>query len=749
MVCKIGDKWRRKEGFLIGLMLFSMLLFINNTSGYVFSGNTTLTNTILYAPNLDSNISIGAYGWVFHGGIIDTDFIYIKNLSSSNSLEVSHDEFITFNFTEPNQNYLSTKAPYYSFSDNFSKIINNGFANGLNSVAGFSVRSCDNLADIRVVRTGIPSRTLYNGLNWSCNNDTVFLEGLTGSTINLNHGNNYFYLDYNQSFVTLNKCANNTLFPVLAFGVYDEETKLPINNSEIKGNIDYWISGNQNLGNRTLYLDLKTSDIPLITGNEAYHAPSSAHTHISTIATDFRVLTTGIISAYKGISLSSDVTNVTIYKCQCGVCNSGDIIAQKTANTGYYANFTQGDYSEYLKVGTHYCLIAHTRFNYLARSAATTTYTGDILSINNQYMTGGATSSFIKAESIIENPATICSSNSTLGLEANSYLQYTGGIAGYTQRWYLFNQSLSSSNMTTINLYNHNDTTGTKTASTTLYKDQYVIYPNVITTLQRYYPAEDLWRDIQMDKTDDFGRSYWHIRETDTNYRIKFNQLLTSLGQTQTLKFKCPIYADCNFDLTISGSLPNYTSMFKDIQYSIKPDALSLTALSNISLQFLTSSANSKIHDFAIWTSYGGSNYLQNSTSASGGAIDINFTTMNVSDPVKLRVYYQINSLDGEDYSKYLDYWIYPHHSDPSFFKAMVYAGANINSAWKYIIIAFVIIGILGLIVSMGTGNPTVLVLITLGILGIFTFFGWFDSTIMLLLIIPSLIIAFTLRRFE
>lgn len=134
----------------------------------------------------------------------------------------------------------------------------------------------------------------------------------------------------------------------------------------------------------------------------------------------------------------------------------------------------------------------------------------------------------------------VCISNATSQLYANIYVKYKA-TNGFTHRYYLYNYSLTNTTTKEISIYNYNRTTGVSILNVYA-RDfaSYNFYPNVVTTLQRYYPSEDLWRDVQMDLSGDFGLLTFNILERSTDYRLIFKDTSNHLlSTTTTLKFAC------------------------------------------------------------------------------------------------------------------------------------------------------------------------------------------------------------------
>lgn len=135
---------------------------------------------------------------------------------------------------------------------------------------------------------------------------------------------------------------------------------------------------------------------------------------------------------------------------------------------------------------------------------------------------------------------TVCISNFTSTLYADIYVKYTA-TGGFTHRYYLYNYTLTNSSMKTEYIYNFNTTTGISILNIIARAfDTYDFYSNIVVSLQRYYPSENLWRTVQMDKSGDFGLITFNILERSTDYRLIFKDTSNNiLSQTTSLKFAC------------------------------------------------------------------------------------------------------------------------------------------------------------------------------------------------------------------
>lgn len=146
----------------------------------------------------------------------------------------------------------------------------------------------------------------------------------------------------------------------------------------------------------------------------------------------------------------------------------------------------------------------------------------------------------------------VCVSPANATLNINAYLKYYTA-SGFTHRYYLINDSLTSSQMYEIKTYNFNTTADTSTARvTTRVKSSYDYYREVYAKLQRYYVGENVWRTVQMDKSDEYGLLTFDVIEKSVDYRILFYEATGYLlKQSEVMKFSCD-YGVCALTAVLS-----------------------------------------------------------------------------------------------------------------------------------------------------------------------------------------------------
>jgi len=277
-----------------------------------------------------------------------------------------------------------------------------------------------------------------------------------------------------------------------------------------------------------------------------------------------------------------------------------------------------------------------------------------------------------------------------------------------------------------------------------LYQNEFGLYPGVLSKLLRFYPGENTWRVVQMEKTDTLGQANWHIREEDTDYKLRFSYDAEILKETDLLYFDCPeLYEACTLKVSLLNDQITYDTPFDDIAYWTYPALNSLTALENETLSIHVISPNEKLEWFAIWLTYNGTDYKTNLTNPTGGWANITLELNNVTEPEELIVYYGLAHETKGGYRTYRTFYIYPHASNPSFYKSMVYLTGQYSTFWLMFLASIMLIALVGSFVQFGITSFSSLASIIVCILGVFTYFGWFPSGIFILFAVPTLYMAF------
>jgi len=134
---------------------------------------------------------------------------------------------------------------------------------------------------------------------------------------------------------------------------------------------------------------------------------------------------------------------------------------------------------------------------------------------------------------------TLCLWNENDTIYVDAYIKYTTSN-GFTHRYYLVNRSLSNDTLF-LSMYNLNRTAGVSDLKLTIRRQSdYSYYTNIVSKLQRRYPAEGVWRTVQMDESGDFGNVFYNIIEESVDYKLLFYDRSNNLLRTtEQMKFIC------------------------------------------------------------------------------------------------------------------------------------------------------------------------------------------------------------------
>lgn len=141
----------------------------------------------------------------------------------------------------------------------------------------------------------------------------------------------------------------------------------------------------------------------------------------------------------------------------------------------------------------------------------------------------------------------VCFANMLSDINYDLYAQYTPP-GSFTHRYYLFNQTYQNQTVF-ISVGNYQNKENVSRLNLVVRdQDRYEPVIGIVGKLQRFYVQEGIWRNIQMDKTADYGLLVYNVREADTDYRIVFTDEDNHIYKTtNSMKFSCS-YGVC--DLT-------------------------------------------------------------------------------------------------------------------------------------------------------------------------------------------------------
>jgi len=241
----------------------------------------------------------------------------------------------------------------------------------------------------------------------------------------------------------------------------------------------------------------------------------------------------------------------------------------------YNHTLTAGDVAEHYATGENYTpyVVApcnesgNVVVNILNEDYPTKYEVAELETYARYYIPGRQTLTYAGTQSGQTN-YTMCfltDNNSTM--YANVYFRHSVS-GGYTHKYYIINGSFSADSQQ-INLYNFNNTVTTSDVKLTLRDYQtYDLVPNIYATLQRFYVGDGIWRNVQMDLSDEYGFIFFHAREYDTDYRIVFRDANDCYIKSSSLnKFVCTAGV-CDITTNIGSCQANITADQLNINYT-------------------------------------------------------------------------------------------------------------------------------------------------------------------------------------
>lgn len=755
--------------------------------------NSTLGNTHIYIDGNyrvsgDKNISIDSIAWAddedlfigvnddgslsskFNGSIKDIR-IWNQSLTENqvgmvykNQWNLSEDNFMindslvfylsTYNGTDASVTY----SVNVSWPVNVSQFYESFILEGSSTNYYFSVLKDDNIANLS-------GDLVYNASVWTPTNEdntSNFLFSYNKLWPVVGFMNNSFYWDYNitgidgESLVSslngsqliysmvLGACTDSSNQSTLLFNVLHEDTLGAIEGANIWGTITYWNPDNPTAERNYSFGSINSTPGYIVSSSsDTYNFPSTSAT-LGDYETNFNVKSPSILTSYYGKGNVQDCAGVTVALYE-GSCSSGSLLISDVATAthpavfyDWFISWDMDNYTSPLTPGVDYC-IKFTQGGCNVWHHSGETYSGNILTVNTQQVGHDGS---MKLQNVVEDATRVCIAPTWGNFTIDAYLHHQGGDDGYIQRWYLEDEQATNESQSFF-MYNFDRTNTTKTLTMSLYQNEFGLYPGVLSQLLRFYPGENLWRVVQMEKTDTLGQANWHIREEDTDYKLKFYYDSEILKETDLLYFDCPdLYEACTLRVSLLRDQITYATPFDDIAYWTYPSMNSLTSLENETLSIHVISPSEKLEWFAIWLTYNGTDYKTNLTNSSGGWANITLELLNVTEPEQLIVYYGLAHETKGAYRTYRTFYIYPHASNPSFYKSMVYLTGKYSSFWLMFLASIMLIALVGSFVQFGITSFSSLASIIVCIMGVFTYFGWFPSGILILLAVPTLYMA-------
>jgi len=115
---------------------------------------------------------------------------------------------------------------------------------------------------------------------------------------------------------------------------------------------------------------------------------------------------------------------------------------------------------------------------------------------------------------------------------------------GFNERYYLDNTVLSGTTKQ-VYMYNFDYTTGISELNTIIKDQIYAPKQNVIVKLQRWYSSDGVWRTIQVDKTDEFGKAVFYVIQKEEDYKFIFEEEGVEIDRSESVKFVCETATEC------------------------------------------------------------------------------------------------------------------------------------------------------------------------------------------------------------
>ncbi len=174
----------------------------------------------------------------------------------------------------------------------------------------------------------------------------------------------------------------------------------------------------------------------------------------------------------------------------------------------------------------------------------------------------------------------ICISHN-ISYTTNAYFQHVGD--GIVKERYYLEGAILNSTIRYVNIYNFESAdvaNGLPSELKAIVKNNiYTPLANIIIKMQRFYPSENLWRTVQIDKSDEFGKGVFYVYQNDKDYKFLFESGGVLLDTTQSVKFICDSTTECEqtfiiYDITGAEA---FIGMYGDISYDTVNKLVTLT----------------------------------------------------------------------------------------------------------------------------------------------------------------------------
>ena len=382
---------------------------------------------------------------------------------------------------------------------------------------------------------------------------------------------------YNQEITNwlIGDCGTITNTTALTFNVYDEDTLSALNSSKLNGALTCWIY-NKSYEQNFTFSKTSSSDSLGSTKENVERTGDYGSNFKDSYTFDFWTTSTAIITAisFKTNGSCSGTFNLTLYHTTDWSILLNDSFALSGVDYGHrdyglnnYSDFIYPSASEKYRLvlsapNISSCYI-NTSYDFSQNDNSGLVRFGQepvlILSGNP-----APTDNFLNVSSVsLGSSPKLCIYPNTTSLHCDGIIT---NKVGYTHWWYLINASVSNQSQE-VSMYNYNSTANTETANINLVDMDYSELSGYIIKMMRYYPSENAWRQVQMSKSDQFGSSYFHVRQEDTDYKFIVQDYDNIKKTTSIVRFFKPTGEDIVQTIAIDTST-SASSTFTGYSYN-------------------------------------------------------------------------------------------------------------------------------------------------------------------------------------
>jgi hypothetical protein len=404
---------------------------------------------------------------------------------------------------------------------------------------------------------------------------------INASSPAINRTNNVT-INYSQSIVTagFGICEGLLNNPVLAINVLDENNFKFLSGTRIYGNYRFWNLDHG--GSRATDSFNGTFDyyqgINLSTTNntENVNGSGSTATH-STIDFKFTPYVPSIISEITWV-LNATPTNfsfhVRLNNCSEGTELLNYTLLETASSDGFlYLGASNYTSASILLADTQYCIRMNTSIGGIFQTSLPLTETNSIFGFSSQNLWHNyqnvweyGLKNSLKLTEVSQSDKKFCIFPSTPSYGVDMEIYYQTAVL---EKYYLLNATLAyiGGAITSLNLFGINDTTGYETAKVSLVDLSYNPMQGLYTKMLRWYPSQNMWKLVQMDKSDDIGNNYFNVLERTTDYKFLIQTYDEALKETSLLKFFKPYAGDILTTINVN-TLHSEAGLFSGYNYT-------------------------------------------------------------------------------------------------------------------------------------------------------------------------------------